>query len=365
MKTIIAVSLVLGATSASAMRHIAAPRSVAPAAVLPLGALPRPTLLAPAMSLTPSFGLTTPNLTAAPSALSAPALTLTPSALPLPAAVAAPAAADAPMAKASLDSAAAALAAPNADQANASRQAFDAMKLGAPNDSPFSSLGESLDGGRIGFRQADSSESRRLASAVQLLSRSPVGLEMYERVYGQHNRLEFLIDSDPAANYDAKLTWRGGVPVVALSQDIMRRGSDALVAALLIRELSHLYYSGFPDSTERSWMAYSAMTRTFAEITNSGYSYWDHRNDLSREGRYLMQSFFQSWGAAARETYPRQGSFFNWLKTGTQTKSGPRSNMSLREQYNRGLITWSQLTEMDRYFDTLLESERYWLSQRR
>lgn len=357
MRTILTLSLALGATSASAV-GVVAPRVVAPAVIAPLGALPRPTLVAPAMSLTPSLGLNAPSLAPALPPLSAPALTLAPSLLPAP--VAAPAAADAPTAKGSLENAAAALSAPNADQAAASAKTFDALKLSAANDGAAALPGPS-------FRGPDHYENQKIGNAVGLLSRTPIGRDIYAKAYNDYgSRLQVLVDDNHSASYDARLHWQNGAPVLSLTRDLLSRGSDAAVAAFLVREMSHLYYKDFPDSTERSWMAHSVMARTYAEITNSGPRYWDHSNDLNRDGRYVMRSFYESWtDGLNRHNDPRYGTFFSWLKTGSDSKSGPNAGMSLRELYDRGLLRYDTYRQMNAYFISLIDSERNWLAGRR
>lgn len=348
---------------AAAGALVAAPRVAAP--VIPVGALARPNL-GTSVSLTPSLRLSAPNLAPsltptlapalAPAAVTAPLATR----LPAPAFAAAPAA-DAPSAKGSLVSADEALSAPRADQGSVSRRVFDAG-VKAPNDAPsFGPLG------LPSFRAPDGFENQRIANAVSYLSpsRTPIGADLYAKAYNDYGaRLSVLVDDDHNASYDARLYWKDGSPVLSLTRDLLSRGSDAAVAAFLVRELSHLYYKDFPDSTERSWMAHSAMVRTFAEITNSGRDWWDRSNDLDRGGRYVVKAFYDSWRDALRSNDPRYGTFFNWLKSGSDSKSGPNSGLSLREQYDRGLISWQTYNQMNQYFGTLVDSERRWLNAR-
>ncbi len=42
--------------------------------------------------------------------------------------------------------------------------------------------------------------------------------------------------------------------------------------------------------------------------------------------------------------------------------SDARSKLSLREQYDRGLISYSTYREMDQYFSTIVTSEVNWLN---
>lgn len=360
MRKLLIAALALGAVPASARVMTAVPRIAGPAAV-PFGALARPTLGAPALSPTASL-LSAPSL--APTLSLAPAPSpLLQSALPAPSAAALPAAAEAPNAKATLENAGAALAAPNADQAAVSRRTFDAA-LAAPSDAP-SFLPP---GGAPNFRAPDHYENGRIGNAVGLLSqaRTPIGADLYAKAYADYGAsLQVLVDDDRHASYDARLHWQNGRPVLSLTQDLLRRGSDAVLASFLVRELSHLYYRDFPDSAERSWMAHSAMVRTFAEITGSSRGWWDYHSDLNRDGREVMRSFYDSWtDALSRGNDPRNGTYFQWLKSGSDSKSGPNASLSLREQYDRGLIGWGAYRQMDQYFGSLVDSERRWLRAR-
>jgi hypothetical protein len=363
MRKLLIAALAFGAAPASARVIASVPRIAGPAAV-PFGALARPTLGVPSLSPTatllpsPSLAPTLSPLAAAPSLLPAPA----PSALVAPAALAAPAAADAPSAKGALTAAGAALAAPNADQAAVSRKTFDAG-FSAANDAP--SFGPR---DVPSFRAPDHYENRKIGYAVGLLnqSRTPVGADLYAKAYNDYGaRLQVLVDDRPEQRYDAKLYWRDGAPVLSLTRELLSRGSDAAVAALLVRELSHLYYREFPDSTERSWMAHSAMIRTFAEVTGSSRNGWDYANDLSRDGRYVMKAFYDSWRAGLRSGIePRNSDFFHWLRTGSDSKSGANAHLSLREQRERGIIGFDTWSNMDQYFWNLVHSERDWLNRR-
>jgi hypothetical protein len=365
MRKLLIAALAFGASPASARVIASVPRIAGPSAV-PFGALARPTLGVPSLSPTasllpsPSLAPTLSPLAAAPSLLPAPSLA--PSALVAPAALAAPAAADAPSAKGALTAAGAALAAPNADQAAVSRKTFDAG-FAAASDAPSFGPHDAPS-----FRAPDHYENQRIGYAVGLLnqSRTPIGADLYAKAYNDYGaRLQVLVDDRPGQRYDAKLYWRDGAPVLSLTRDLLSRGSDAVVASLLVRELSHLYYRDFPDSAERSWMAHSAMVRTFAEITGSGRAWWDYHSDLNRDGRELVKAFYDSWtDALSRGSDPRHGTFFGWLKTGSDSKSGPNAGLSLREQYERGFITWTQYRQMDQYFGTLIDSERRWLRAR-
>lgn len=360
MRKLLVAALALGALPASARVMTAVPRIAGPAAV-PFGALARPTLGVPSLSPTASL-LPAPSLAPTLSPLAA-APSLLPALMPAPLA-AAPAAAEAPKAQASLAAAGAALAAPNADQAAVSRRTFDAA-LAAPNDAP--SFGD-LSGGAPSFREADHYENGRIANAVGLLSpsRTPIGADLYAKAYNDFGAsLLVRVDDDRHANYDARLYWQNGAPVLSLTQDLLRNGSDAVIASFLVRELSHLYYREFPDSAERSWMAHSAMVRTFAEITGSNRGWWDYHSDLNRNGREVMRSFYDSWtDALSRGNDPRHGTYFSWLKTGSDSKSGPNASLSLREQYERGLIGYGTYRQMDQYFGSLIDSERRWLRAR-
>ncbi|MDX6769932.1 MAG: hypothetical protein SF051_10395 [Elusimicrobiota bacterium] len=362
MKTTLAVLLALGAAPASArvvaVPRAAMPRVAVPAVMAPLAAMPRASAAGSPLTASPALGLVAPNLAPSFSPLPAPPALRDAAARPamLPAAPAAPA--DAPTAKGSLEGASAALQAPHADQRGVSAKVFDAA-VAAPNDS-------ALPGG-LGFRAPDGHENARIGSAVGLLSRTPIGRDIYAKAYNDYgSRLQVLVDDAPGASYDARLNWQNGAPVLSLTRDLLNRGSDAAVAALLVREMSHLYYKDFPDSAERSWMAHSVMVRTFAEITGSGPRWWDYTSDLARDGRHLMSAFYASWADAMRRHHdPRYGDFFRWLRSGSESKSGPNAALSLRDLYDRGLLGWNQYRQMDSYFTGLVSSERRWLNDRR
>ncbi len=359
MKTKLAVLLALLAAPASARVIAAVPRIAGPAAFVPAVMAPRASVHGSPLNLTPSLVLTAPNLAPSFTPLPVPPALLSPAAraTALPAAPAAPA--DAPTAKGSLEAASAALSAPNADQQAVSRKTFDAA-LAAPSDAP-------LAGGGLGLRAPDGHENVRIGNAVGLLSRTPIGRDIYAKAYADYGaRLQVLVDDAPGASYDARLSWQNGSPVLSLTRELLSRGSDAAMAAFLVREMSHLYYKDFPDSSERSWMAHSVMARSYAEITGSGPRWWDYANDLSRDGRYVMNAFYASWSdAMRRHSDPRYGDFFRWLKTGSESKSGPNASLSLRELYDRGLLGWNQYRQMDAYFTSLVSSERRWLNDRR
>lgn len=343
MTTLLAVIAVIGASPSCARRLAAAPhaapRVAAPAGYLSLGALAQRPLTNPVLNLAPS---------------------VIPAATPLALAPRAEADAGASAAAPALERAVSALRAPGADHGAVSARTFDAVSFSAPDDAlPVS--------GGLGLRGPDARENRRIGAAVSLLSRTPVGRDVYAKAYADYGaRLKVLVDEDARASYDARLRWQNGAPVLSLTQDLLSRGSDAVLAAFLTRELSHLYYKDFPDSAERSWMAHSVMVRAFAEITGSDRGWWDDANDLTRKGRGVMRSFYESWSdALARHREPRDGSYFRWLQTDSDSKSGPDASLSLRELHERGSLSRADYRRMDVYFTSLINSERRWLADRR
>lgn len=220
-------------------------------------------------------------------------------------------------------------------------------------------------------RTPDWAEDRRINAALALLSRSPIGNDLYAQVYQNHRDLRIEVDDRPGANYDARLVVEGGRKTLYLTESLVDRQSPEVVAAYLAREMSDLYFQSFPASAERGYMAYSNMTRVFAELTRSGLArdgyWWNRAKDQYTDGAYAMERYYGSWREAVQQDYAgrrtvRNSPFFNFLKGRDDSNAGGASKLSLREQYDRGLISYSTYREMDRYFSTIVDSEVNWLN---
>lgn len=220
-------------------------------------------------------------------------------------------------------------------------------------------------------RMPDWSEDRRINSAIGLLNRSAIGRDLYAQVYQNHSDLRIEVDDRPGANYDARLVRENGRKVLYLTETLVDRQTPEVVAAYLAREFSDLYFESFPASAERGYMAYSNMTRVFAELTGSGLSrdgyWWNRSKDQYTDGAYAMERYYGSWREAVQQDYygqraVRNSPFFNFLKGRDDSNADGRAKMSLREQYDRGLIPYQTWRDMDQYFTTIVNSERDWLN---
>lgn len=221
--------------------------------------------------------------------------------------------------------------------------------------------------GGANFRSPDDREDGYINSALEALGRSKVGVDVYRQVYKQHGvNLTIHIDDDPNASYDARLVRQDGRPRIYLTQGLVRNASPEAVAAYLAREMSDLYFEDFPESAERGYMAYSMMVRSFAEMTNSDLNShdgaWDSSRDQRSGGVYVIERLYDNWKeAVTRHSDVRNSAFFAFLQTRDDSNVGVRSKMSLRQQYDQGLITYSHYSEMDRYFMKNVQSEERWL----
>ncbi|MBI5595285.1 MAG: hypothetical protein HY928_04265 [Elusimicrobia bacterium] len=220
-------------------------------------------------------------------------------------------------------------------------------------------------------RPPDWSEDRRINTAIARLNESSIGRDLYGYVYQNHPDLRIVVDDAAGANYDARLDRSGRQTTLHLTQALVDRQSPEVVAAYMAREFSDLYFASFPTSAERGYMAYSNMARVFAELTNSGRradGYWWNRNkDQYTQGAYAMERYYGSWREAVVDHVngrrdARSSAFFQFLKGRDDSNTEPASKLSLREQYNRGMISWSAYQEMDRYFGSILSSESQWLT---
>lgn len=215
------------------------------------------------------------------------------------------------------------------------------------------------------FRPPDGREDRRINAALQALGRSPVGLSVYQHVYQKHgSALSIKVDDDRNASYDARLKFEDGRPVLYLTESLVNGPAEA-TAAFIAREFADLYFESFPASAERAYMSYGVMTRAFAEMTNSdlasnGYA-WDHSRDRYDGGAYVLQRYYGSWKEATQSGDPRASAFFRFLQSIDDSNIDPRAKLSLRQQYDRGLISYSTYRQMRDYFDGIVRSEVDWL----
>ncbi len=220
-------------------------------------------------------------------------------------------------------------------------------------------------------RTPDWWEDQRINRAIELLNQSPIGRDLYAQIYANHRDLRIQIDETPGANYDARLVRADGQKVLYLTKALANNQSAEVVAAYLAREMSDLYFESFPASAERGYMAYSNMTRVFAELTGSGLArqgyWWNRTKDQRVDGTYAMERYYGSWREAVQQDYSgrtrlRDSAFFNFLKGRDDSNPEGRAKLSLREQYDRGLISYSTYREMDQYFSTIVNSEVNWLN---
>lgn len=220
-------------------------------------------------------------------------------------------------------------------------------------------------------RAPDYYEDQRINRAIELLNRSDIGRDLYAQIYANHRDLRIQVDDAPGASYDARLVQGNGQKVLYLTKALVDRQSPEVVAAYLAREMSDLYFASYPASAERGYMAYSNMTRVFAELTGSGLSrqgyWWNRTKDQYVDGAYAMERYYGSWREAVQQDYSgstrlRNSAFFNFLKGRDDSNTDGRSKLSLREQYDRGMISYSTYREMDQYFSTIVNSEVNWLN---
>lgn len=317
-------------------------------------------LVTPRFMLQPSALAFTPVLPAPASVMP----TLKPAALPAVAAPAARASAAAPVRAALAETVrAVAQAAPSqrSQAASAASAAlFDGLKAKGV-----------VNGAAEFSRPPDWSEDRRINAAIARLNKSSIGRDLYAYVYQNHPGLSIVVDDAPGASYDARLERSGRQTILHLTEGLVDRQSPEVVAAYMAREFSDLYFAGFPTSAERGYMAYSNMARVFAELTNSGRRadgyWWNRSKDQYTQGAYAMERYYGSWREAVVDHVSgrrdaRSSAFFQFLKGRDDSNTEPASKLSLREQYNRGMISWSAYQEMDRYFGSILSSESEWLT---
>ncbi|MBI4349668.1 MAG: hypothetical protein HY553_22725 [Elusimicrobia bacterium] len=198
----------------------------------------------------------------------------------------------------------------------------------------------------------------RINSALQTVSRSRVGLDIYNAIYQKHGGdLELRVDTDYRATYDARLAYEGGKPVIHVTDNMLRRESPEFVASRIVREMTHDYFDAFPASVELEYLANSAMVRTYAETTGSNSRWWNTRLDRWEEGAYATQRFFGSWREAVVDYYGRgrpvqDSPFFRWIDG---------NGKSLQELYNERKIDYDTFRQMSDYFQQMVSSESRWV----
>lgn len=361
-KVVLATLVLLASSAAQAQRAV---RFVEPIRLAPLAGISG---LSPARMpmLSQPAGLSLPAPTMNPTL--APALT--PTIRPLPAlTVASPAlsigAQNAMPAQTLKGETGAALSKTGAEIIQAAGRPGAEDAFGATLDRLFDSPG-GPGGGKASFRSPDQLEDARINQALGLLGRSSVGASVYREIYNRWgSRLTIHVDNDPRASYDSRLIEDAQAPKIFLTESLLRESPEA-VAAYIARAMAHLYYAEFPESAERSYMAYGVMVRTFAEITDSGLNstggWWDTARDQRSGGAYAIQRYYGSWKEAAQSGDPRYSAFFRFLQTGDDSQTGPNAKLSLLDQYYRGLIDYTTYWRMTRYFNQITRSETQWLN---
>lgn len=354
-----------------------APAHAGPVATAALGrsALPLPPgmLFMPTLSsfATPRFALTPSPVAFRPTLPTVPMLTPTLPNVAMPAAVAQPAliAPAAVTAQTPVRAALTQTAASIAEAKPSQRASVEASATSALFDG-FRTRG-AVNAVQQPQRTPDWWEDQRINRAIELLNQSPIGRDLYAQIYSNHRDLRIQIDETPGASYDARLVRDGGQKTLYLTKALVNNQSAEVVAAYLAREMSDLYFESFPASAERGYMAYSNMTRVFAELTGSGLArqgyWWNRSKDQRVDGTYAMERYYGSWREAVQQDYSgrtrlRDSAFFNFLKGRDDSNAGGASKLSLREQYDRGLISYSTYREMDQYFSTIVNSEVGWLN---
>ncbi len=366
--TRVALSLSLVVAAVPNAFAVGAPR-LAPTRVLPLGSLRAPMILAGPTALAP-MSLTNAGLNLAPRValptVVAPMVAGPSVSLPLPAAPGI-----------------SALAGPSAESqelgskgvlSRATREVGLAITAGKPVETPLNALFDAAAGpSALDIRPPDGSEDRRINRALQALGNTPVGLSVYRAVYQKYGaNLTIRVDDDRNASYDARVSRENGRPVLDLTESLVDNNSAEAVAAYIAREMADLYYEDFPVSAERGFLSYSVMVRAYAEMTNSdlsAYGYaWDTQRDQKASGTPVIQRYYGSWKTAVQDTGRgwgqsiQQSEFFRFIQTRDDSNIEPRSKLSLRQQYDRGLISRSQYNEMIGYFNSITRSEIQWIS---
>ncbi len=224
----------------------------------------------------------------------------------------------------------------------------------------------------VDFRPPNPGEDRRINAALQALSRSSIGLNVYKLVYEKYRGgLTLHIDDAPGADYDARVSFQDGRPRIDLTLSLINRASPEAAAAYIGREMSDLYYGDIPASAERGYLAYGNMVRIFAELTNSDLNAygnaWDQAKDQNSGGVFVIQRYYGSWKAAVRAAERggdiRETDFFRFLRTTDDSNTEARSKLSLREQYQRGMIDYETYRQMTNYFNERVSGEARWLER--
>lgn len=219
------------------------------------------------------------------------------------------------------------------------------------------------------WRNPDWSEDRRINRALETLYRSASGTDLYNDIRRNHAQLRIRVDTDRNSNYDARMRWEDGNPVLYLTESLVDNESKEAVAAYIAREFTDLYFNDFPASVELNYVAHGTMLRVFAELTDSGrarYGYWWDRSKDQRVGNaYAMESYYGSWKKAVYEKV-RDGvdvgrsEFFEYLRDQDLSNKDPNSRKTLRQHYREGNLTYDQYRRFARQFADLTEAEAAW-----
>ncbi len=221
-------------------------------------------------------------------------------------------------------------------------------------------------------RPPDWYEDRRIDAAFRRLMESPIGLDMYTYIYENYgDSMEIKVDDSRGADYDARLVYERGIPVIQLTESLVDNESSEMIAAYVARELTELYMRDFPESAERNYMAFSNMGRVFAELTDSGRSrygyWWDTGKDKHSGEAYVMERFYGSWKEAVTDNYNygkriQDSPFFKYLKEWGGDNIGRDSKLTLWQLYRRGRITGRKYREMRDYINQFVDTEQSWLN---
>ncbi|MFC1679518.1 hypothetical protein ACFL2T_04845 [Elusimicrobiota bacterium] len=213
-------------------------------------------------------------------------------------------------------------------------------------------------------------EDRRINKAIEAIYRSEIGKDVYGYVYENHPDITIMIDDDSRADYDSRLGWNRGKPVLYLTEKLVDNDSYEAIGAYIVRELSDLYLASFPESAERLYMAYSNMARSFAEMTDSGLSryghWWDQDKDQWSGDAYSMERYYGSWKEAVTDDYygnktVRRSAFYRWLKGLDDPGKSNDYGRSLYDLYRRGTISYREYKDMDEYYRGYVGTEASWL----
>ena len=219
------------------------------------------------------------------------------------------------------------------------------------------------------WRNPDWSEDRRINRALESLYRSAAGTDLYNDIRRNHAQLRIRVDTDRNSNYDARMRWEDGNPVLYLTESLVDNESKEVVAAYIAREFTDLYFNDFPASVELNYIAHGTMLRVFAELTDSGRSrdgYWWNRSKDQRVGNaYAMESYYGSWKKAVYDQVRfgadvRNSEFFEYLRDQDVSNKDPNSSKTLRRHYREGTLTYDQYRRFAGQFSDLNQAESAW-----